>query len=270
MNFTALRLAFAVLGALVSGPVSAGEDQDWVIGPALEAPRTTADPVAAWYAQVLDSETLAKLGPDLSKAEALVEAYLVEPQEALRLEILKDLLALKLPAAALRAILREGPAQAEVPRTGSFEAKAAVPGFDGRAVKLSVRVPEGYTPSQRWPLILALHGTLGTGQYLEHWNGSRGAEKYLIVAPWADCGHGWGPSRFGRAQVLGTLAWVRTHYRIDPERVYVEGFSMGGAGREARSLQRYLWIDSRRSVLAPGRRCARTRKRCTGTSPPRV
>ncbi len=95
-------------------------------------------------------------------------------------------------------------------------------------------VPSAYDGKTLRPLVVALHGTGGTeATMFEKYGEGRiktVAEKHgvLVVSPLAR-----GATEFrgiGEHEVLCVLAEVRKHYRIDPERIYCTGHSMGGTG----------------------------------------
>jgi dienelactone hydrolase/uncharacterized membrane protein HdeD (DUF308 family) len=96
-----------------------------------------------------------------------------------------------------------------------------------------VYLPDGYyRSSQRWPLILTLHGRGEAGEDIGRLRGQglsfrvedKGGLPFVIVAPqsgdWA-----WNPAALDRL-----LDEVLKHYRIDADRVYLVGNSMGGNG----------------------------------------
>ncbi len=98
-----------------------------------------------------------------------------------------------------------------------------------------VSLPEGYdaAPGRRWPLLLFLHGAGERGDDLSL-VGVHGPLKeraagrdlpFVIVAPQVPTGERWTLGRIAAA-LDGALA----SYRIDPDRVYLTGLSMGGFG----------------------------------------
>ncbi|MDX2033917.1 MAG: dienelactone hydrolase family protein [Blastocatellia bacterium] len=110
-------------------------------------------------------------------------------------------------------------------------------------------VPKGYDAGRKWPLIVALHGLGGTEEtMLRRDDGllAKMAEErgYLVVAPLGyrvNGGYGQGADRIvdparrrvvalSEQDVLAALALVREEYRIDDDRVYLMGHSMGGNG----------------------------------------
>jgi predicted esterase/lysophospholipase L1-like esterase len=108
---------------------------------------------------------------------------------------------------------------------------------DGRAYRYQIFVPASYSPSQRWPVILFLHGA-----------GERGSDGYLQTQVGLPPAIRQNPARFPAIAVFpqatadsswtGTLARVAVmaldqttrEYQTDPSRVYLTGLSMGGNG----------------------------------------
>lgn len=103
-----------------------------------------------------------------------------------------------------------------------------------------LHLPPGYTDfGGSRPLIVFLHGAGETNKELEHlkqrdlWHFAKGhiATKdfpFIIVSPKAPK-HGWEPQRV-KHFVEQIVQDHSKRYRIDPQRVYLTGFSMGGFG----------------------------------------
>jgi len=111
---------------------------------------------------------------------------------------------------------------------------------DGRERTYDLHVPSSYDGSKSVPLVLVLHGRLGTGEGQErlgHMDKTSDEHGFIAVYPdgldrsWAD-GRGSRPSdkkgvndvRF-LSELLATL---ESQYKIDRGRVYVTGMSNGG------------------------------------------
>ena len=94
----------------------------------------------------------------------------------------------------------------------------------------SLYVPENYTPSRSWPLVIALHGAYGRGDhYIWSWLRPAKSRGCLVLAPksrdvtWSVLQ----PER-DAAPVAGMLEQVSGQYAVDRRRVYLSGLSDGG------------------------------------------
>ncbi len=116
---------------------------------------------------------------------------------------------------------------------------------DGSLQPYSLYVPPSYRGDRPWPTVVALHGLGGSahrmlpilfGMYNKD-EDRQHADRHppplpdaraLLVAP-----HAFGDSFYrgvGERDVLRALAEVRAAYRVDPDRTYMTGLSMGGIG----------------------------------------
>lgn len=98
-----------------------------------------------------------------------------------------------------------------------------------------VYLPQGYTAdsTKNWPLLIFLHGSGESGNDIEKVK-KHGPPKlieggkqfpFIVVSPQANSGRGW------QTDVLeGMIADIRKKYRVDNDRVYLTGLSMGGFG----------------------------------------
>ena len=111
---------------------------------------------------------------------------------------------------------------------------------DGRERTYEVHVPAGYQNTHAVPLVLALHGRLGTGQgeaKLSHFDTVSDAHGFIVVYPdglersWAD-GRGASPSEKKGVNdvkfVSELIDKLSREYQIDSSRVYATGMSNGG------------------------------------------
>jgi len=126
-------------------------------------------------------------------------------------------------------------------RKGLFQ-KAFYSQVDGSLQPYTVFVPPSYDAKGAWPLLVLLHGSGGdqweiaqAAANLDGRSAFRGAleEKlqepnFLLCAPLAR-----GASEYqqvGEVDILQMLEEVQRDYRVDPDRVYAMGWSMGGEG----------------------------------------
>jgi len=99
-----------------------------------------------------------------------------------------------------------------------------------------VYVPQDYSPKEKWPLIVALHGIgergndgllqteVGIGRAIR-----RHADRFPCIVVMPQCS----PKRLwtGSTEDIETaIAETRAAYTIDPDRIYLTGLSMGGFG----------------------------------------
>src|SRR5215831_16964511 len=111
---------------------------------------------------------------------------------------------------------------------------------DGRERTYDLHVPGSYDGSKSVPLVLALHGRLGTGEGQErlgHMDKTSDEHGFIIVYPdgldrsWAD-GRGSSPSDkkgVNDVRFLSEIvAKLESQYKIDRGRVYATGMSNGG------------------------------------------
>jgi predicted esterase/ribosome maturation factor RimP len=119
-------------------------------------------------------------------------------------------------------------------RRGDFK-KAYRSKVDNTLQPYRIFVPSNYDGSKPFPLIVALHGMGGDeNSYFDLYaNGAFKVEAerrgYIVVCP-----KGRHPASMylGAAEqdVMDVIAEVRRAYRIDPDRIYMTGHSMGGFG----------------------------------------
>jgi predicted peptidase len=107
----------------------------------------------------------------------------------------------------------------------------------GQAYKYQIFVPPAYTPSQRWPVILFLHGAgeRGSDGYFQTQVGLASAIRQnaarfpaIAVFPQATAESSW-TGTLARV-ALAALDQTMREYQTDPSRVYLTGLSMGGNG----------------------------------------
>jgi hypothetical protein len=130
------------------------------------------------------------------------------------------------------------------------------PGYAGRAFSARVIVPEGADAMHRMPVRIYLHGIGGApydgassgGQYriYPHDPASTYWWGYASCLPGCSADAGAVPN-YTQRRVLHLLEWVLRNYPgADPERVYVTGGSMGGAGAATLGLlyaRHFAFVD---------------------------
>lgn len=106
------------------------------------------------------------------------------------------------------------------------------------------------SPNKRWPLVLFLHGAGERGDSLELVK-KHGPPKlieagqtfpFIVVSPQCPTGRWWNTEELNHL-----LSQIERDYRVDPERIYVTGLSMGGYG----TWELALSAPHRFAALAP-------------------
>ena len=105
-------------------------------------------------------------------------------------------------------------------------------------------LPSGYHPGTAVPLVVALHGCTESDdvfRQLSHLDSLAEARDFIVVYPNQDshanpmsCWNWFNSQDMQRgsgepAIIAGLTQWVEGHYSVDPNRVFVMGFSAGGA-----------------------------------------
>lgn len=98
--------------------------------------------------------------------------------------------------------------------------------IDGSGQPFTLNIPDGYSPDRPWPLLIYLHGA--GGSHGERWGNPHPSPIFELFPD----GRGRVGGYVGNsgADVLEALAFVREHWRIDPEAIHLSGGSMGGFG----------------------------------------
>jgi pimeloyl-ACP methyl ester carboxylesterase len=101
-------------------------------------------------------------------------------------------------------------------------------GLDDSYQPYTLYLPETYDPAREYPLIVSLHG------YTDNdWNTAtnvavRRPDDFIVVAPYGRGDVGY--RTVGERDVLDVIDLVESIYSVDPDRVYLMGWSMGGLG----------------------------------------
>jgi predicted peptidase len=147
-----------------------------------------------------------------------------------------EIAVLRAPGLAAFLVLVSSPTSlsSQNAETGFLNRQVAV---EGKSYRYQVYVPPSYTPSQRWPVILFLHGggERGTDGLLQTQVGlgaalRKNAERFpaIVVFPQVPPDSFWvgTPARVAMA----ALDRAVEEFRTDPDRVYLTGLSIGGNG----------------------------------------
>ena len=118
----------------------------------------------------------------------------------------------------------------------------------GKKMFYGLYLPKSFDKSKTYPLVVALHGlNSNPGQILTYPGFTKRADQhqYVLVAPMGYNTRGWYGSRgkgggrgsdprnlgeLSQQDVMNVLELTRTQFKIDPERIYLFGHSMGGGG----------------------------------------
>ncbi len=115
---------------------------------------------------------------------------------------------------------------------GAFDRIIQVPGQGPRTVR--VYVPSGVSEPRRAALLITLHGSGGAGTapaaasaMRTAWAGTADAGGFIVLAPIASGAQGgWVPSQ-DYPLIAAALDALMADYPIDPQRLYLHGFSAG-------------------------------------------
>ncbi|MHC4741742.1 MAG: carboxylesterase family protein [Planctomycetota bacterium] len=94
--------------------------------------------------------------------------------------------------------------------------------IDGSTQPFLAKVPHGYTPEKKWPLLVTLHG-LNDGPIL-----AREVESMVQIGPFGR-GSVW-YTGIGEQDIFECIEAAKNKFSIDEKRLYLCGFSMGGVG----------------------------------------
>lgn len=139
------------------------------------------------------------------------------------------------------------------------------PGYAGRTFEAIVAVPNGEPPAEGWPVRVALHGFSAPSPNVLGWS------REIRVAPHdPDNTYWWGYGEslpdatpgvddevpdYTARRVLHLMDWVVENIDgADPERVYLTGSSMGGAGALTMGIlhaRHFAWIRSELGQTVP-------------------
>jgi predicted peptidase len=135
----------------------------------------------------------------------------------------------------LFVLLLASPAQAKKHETGFLDRTITLQGIE---YKYQVFIPENWTPRQKWPIILALHGAgergsdglletdVGIGTAIRSY---RSLFEAIVVMPQCPKNLWWMLPQMDELAVA-TLDEATKEFRGDTQRTYLTGLSMGGYG----------------------------------------
>jgi endo-1,4-beta-xylanase len=109
--------------------------------------------------------------------------------------------------------------------------------IDNSVQPYSLRLPNGYAKDKKYPLVIQLHGT----NFHEVLSKARLSFHGMLGPQWVEpdlpiiyANATGGPTTFyqgiGEVDVLRVIDEIKEHFSVDPDRVYIMGHSMGGAG----------------------------------------
>ncbi|MCX7015912.1 MAG: prolyl oligopeptidase family serine peptidase [Candidatus Sumerlaeota bacterium] len=142
---------------------------------------------------------------------------------------------------AARAKSKAGPRAAATTNNPNFQ-KRSFTGKDGETLEYWLMTPKDYDPKEKYPLLLALHGSGGTTQAPSALGTDEMREKHrwFVMAPKAPEGWSWASARLFSERirelkprlplVFEAMDALEKEFSIDPRRLYVTGQSMGGVG----------------------------------------
>jgi predicted peptidase len=126
-------------------------------------------------------------------------------------------------------------AEAKKQETGFLDRTVVV---QGTAYKYEVYVPENWSPKQKWPVILFLHGAgerADDGMFQTQVGIGKGIREHrdrfpaIVVLPQCRKDHRWAESPMDD-EAIASLEAATKEFHGDKDRTYLTGLSMGGYG----------------------------------------
>ncbi len=147
------------------------------------------------------------------------------------------------PTPAPTATATPQPVSAQQPFSTTLQIPQNTGDAHGEEVEGLLYLPADYgrDAQRRWPLIVFLHGagergtdpqrltSIGLPQILQ----DRSDLPFVVVSPQLAPGDGWNDKG---AMLNALIDWIEEQYTIDPQRIYLTGFSLGGFGAWALGL----------------------------------
>ena len=126
---------------------------------------------------------------------------------------------------------------AEEPAPGKqVEQELKTPG--GKSISYLLYLPKGYEAKEKWPLLLFLHGrgeSDGPLSIVKKWGPPRRIDHgedlpYVVVSPQCPPNPESWPKASQQTLLLALLDHIGGKYKVDADRIYLTGLSMGGYG----------------------------------------
>jgi poly(3-hydroxybutyrate) depolymerase len=130
-----------------------------------------------------------------------------------------------------------------VPHDPSNGSGGPYPGDESRVITVAgsgthliyLYVPLAYTPAHAWPLMLVMHGTVGSGNapnaartVRDDWSSVADAGGFIVVSPAANGANGsWDPD-IDVPAIFAAIEDTTTRYNIERTRIDMWGYSAGG------------------------------------------
>lgn len=99
---------------------------------------------------------------------------------------------------------------------------------DGTFQPYTIKLPENYDPSKKYPLLVFLHGSGQDEQGIL--NLPRSSGDFIEIAPLARDIYYCYSSGSSQIDILEAVEDVSTHFSVDEDKIVIGGFSMGGYG----------------------------------------
>lgn len=112
-------------------------------------------------------------------------------------------------------------------QTGPYR-RAFRSAIDGSLQPYSIKLPENYDPALAYPMIVFLHGSAQTDEGLLNLPRSNGA--FIEIAPLGRDMYEAYANAESQIDIQEAIADARRWFNVDPDRILIGGFSMGGYG----------------------------------------
>src|SRR5262245_17892942 len=120
------------------------------------------------------------------------------------------------------------------PLSASAQQAAKTLGTTGAPYGYYEYLPDGYSGQDEWPVVVFLHGAGETG------NGTTQLSRVLALGVPKNIEDGedypflaispQSPGEWDAANIDAMIEFVKSNYRVDPDRIYLTGISLGGGG----------------------------------------